>query len=634
MRAFDPWPGAYFIGRGERIRVLAADASTAASRGAPGTVLDERLSVACGEGALRPLRLQRRRARRARRGRLPARLRDPARNGPAVPRYKLTIEYDGTGLVGWQRQPNGLSVQEALETAIAAFCGETRHGARRRAHRCRGARAGPGRACRPGARRAARRDPRRAQPSPAAACDQRAGGRAGRRPISTRGCRRPGGVYRYRILNRRAPPALERGRVWHVAPPLDVAAMREGARHLIGHHDFSTFRDSLCQAKSPVKTLDALDVSRRRRGNPHRGAGALVPAPSGAQHGRHLEAGRARALAAGRCRRAPSPPATAAPAARPRRPRASTLVAVRYDRQSSAGDRLDAERHQARSCHRHPEHADRRAPAARRARLSLARSAPSASTAMPNPIGMLPNGIGTRQHRARRAPAITPRQRRAGTWRPVVGDHEGEKPVRPRPSQSRARGRISSGKADPGDDVGDRSRREDRPSGQPTAAHCAELDAASSAGTGTADSRSPRRGTSARTRRSRRRRQPSAAPVAAGSRSAAERQAPVQARPIANAPRQPTCRRGRRPSARPSVNRARSARAEEPVEKAAVDRGQPRDVGELDPLVDLVHRLADEAELGDRAIGVDEARVRGAAGRAELRGAAGDRAGSRRSGNR
>src|SRR5439155_14526274 len=67
--------------------------------------------------------------------------------------------------------------------------------------------------------------------------------------------------YRYRILNRRAAPALDRGRVWHVAPPLDLAAMQAGAGHLVGHHDFSTFRDSLCQAKSPVKTLDVLDVT-------------------------------------------------------------------------------------------------------------------------------------------------------------------------------------------------------------------------------------------------------------------------------------------------------------------------------------------------------------------------------------
>src|SRR5207302_7144898 len=68
--------------------------------------------------------------------------------------------------------------------------------------------------------------------------------------------------YRYRILNRRSPPALERGRVWHVAPPLDLAAMQAGSAHLVGHHDFSTFRDAQCQAKSPVKTLDALDLSQ------------------------------------------------------------------------------------------------------------------------------------------------------------------------------------------------------------------------------------------------------------------------------------------------------------------------------------------------------------------------------------
>jgi tRNA pseudouridine38-40 synthase len=71
-----------------------------------------------------------------------------------------------------------------------------------------------------------------------------------------------GRVYRYRILNRRAPPVLERGRVWHVGPPLDAEAMQEAAGLLLGKHDFTTFRDSLCQAKSPVKTLDRLDVTR------------------------------------------------------------------------------------------------------------------------------------------------------------------------------------------------------------------------------------------------------------------------------------------------------------------------------------------------------------------------------------
>src|SRR6185369_3791523 len=68
--------------------------------------------------------------------------------------------------------------------------------------------------------------------------------------------------YLYRILNRRAPPALERGRVWHVARPLDSAAMHDAAQLLLGRHDFSTFRAALCQAKSPVKTLDRLDIAR------------------------------------------------------------------------------------------------------------------------------------------------------------------------------------------------------------------------------------------------------------------------------------------------------------------------------------------------------------------------------------
>ena len=68
--------------------------------------------------------------------------------------------------------------------------------------------------------------------------------------------------YLYRILNRRAPPALDKGRVWHVAVPLDVEAMSEGAAHLVGRHDFTTFRSVHCQSESPVKTLDRLDVAR------------------------------------------------------------------------------------------------------------------------------------------------------------------------------------------------------------------------------------------------------------------------------------------------------------------------------------------------------------------------------------
>ncbi len=177
-----------------------------------------------------------------------------------MPRYKLTIEYGGAGLVGWQRQANGLSVQEALETAFERFCGErpTVFGAGRTdagVHAlAQVAHVDLAREADPEVIRSAINHHLRphaisvldAAPAPPG-FDARLSARSRR--------------YLYRILNRRAPPALERGRVWHVAPPLDAVAMREGARHLVGHHDFSTFRDSLCQAKSPVKTLDVLEVT-------------------------------------------------------------------------------------------------------------------------------------------------------------------------------------------------------------------------------------------------------------------------------------------------------------------------------------------------------------------------------------
>jgi len=176
-----------------------------------------------------------------------------------MPRFKLIIEYDGTGLVGWQRQANGLSVQQALEIAVSRFCGAevTVHGAGRTdagVHALA---------------QCAHLDlPRDTAPETVrdalnhylrpAAIAVRAAERAG--PDFDARLSATGRVYRYRILNRRPPPALERGRVWHVARPLDLAAMQAGARHLVGHHDFSTFRDSLCQARSPIKTLDLLEV--------------------------------------------------------------------------------------------------------------------------------------------------------------------------------------------------------------------------------------------------------------------------------------------------------------------------------------------------------------------------------------
>jgi tRNA pseudouridine38-40 synthase len=178
-----------------------------------------------------------------------------------MPRYKLTIEYDGTGLVGWQRQANGLSVQEALETTITSFCGErvTVHGAGRTdagVHAlAQTAHLDLARGVAPEVLRSAINHHVRPAAITVLVAEAVSDDFDARLSASGR-------VYLYRILNRRAPPALERGRVWQVAPLLDLEAMREGARHLIGHHDFSTFRDSLCQAKSPVKTLEALELRR------------------------------------------------------------------------------------------------------------------------------------------------------------------------------------------------------------------------------------------------------------------------------------------------------------------------------------------------------------------------------------
>lgn len=180
-----------------------------------------------------------------------------------MPRYRLTIEYDGTGLVGWQRQPQGPSVQQALETAVERFCGErvTVHGAGRTDAGVHAL----GQVAHLDLTREAPADVLRSALNhhlrPAAISVLTAEIVPNDFDARLSAMLR---VYRYRILNRRAPAALDQGRVWRVAPPLDVAAMREGARHLVGHHDFTTFRDRLCQARSPIRTLDQLEITRER----------------------------------------------------------------------------------------------------------------------------------------------------------------------------------------------------------------------------------------------------------------------------------------------------------------------------------------------------------------------------------
>jgi tRNA pseudouridine38-40 synthase len=178
-----------------------------------------------------------------------------------MPRYKLTLEYDGAPFVGWQRQANGLSVQEALEAACLALCGAatSAHGAGRTdaGVHATGQVAHIDLAKDWDGRRLREALNAHLAPNPIAvllaepvgdAFDARHGARMRH--------------YLYRIVNRRAPLTLERGRAWHVKRRLDAEAMGEAAKALIGRHDFSTFRDSQCQAASPIRTLTSLDVAR------------------------------------------------------------------------------------------------------------------------------------------------------------------------------------------------------------------------------------------------------------------------------------------------------------------------------------------------------------------------------------
>ena len=177
-----------------------------------------------------------------------------------MPRYKLTIEYDGTPFVGWQAQDNGVSVQGALGDAVAAFAGE------------RAAVQGAGRTdagvhalgqvahidlakdwdvdtVRDALNAHLRQHPLVVLVAERVAEDFDARFSAIKRH------------YLYRIVNRRADLALDQHRAWRIGRPLNAAAMRRAAGHLVGRHDFTTFRAAECQAKSPVKTLDRLDVA-------------------------------------------------------------------------------------------------------------------------------------------------------------------------------------------------------------------------------------------------------------------------------------------------------------------------------------------------------------------------------------
>lgn len=180
-------------------------------------------------------------------------------------RWKLTIEYKGTNYAGWQRQDNVPSIQQAIEEAIQKFCqqkitlhvaGRTDAGVHARAQVAHfdldyGVRVLTGFDL-----AKAINAHLRPQPISILAAEQMTADFHARYGAMNK-------LYRYRIINRPAFPAIDYGMAWHLKKPLDAIAMHEAAQALLGHHDFTTFRDSQCQAQSPQKTLDRLDVATR-----------------------------------------------------------------------------------------------------------------------------------------------------------------------------------------------------------------------------------------------------------------------------------------------------------------------------------------------------------------------------------
>ncbi len=191
----------------------------------------------------------------------PCPYRHNAAKAPGMPRYKLTLEYHGSPFIGWQRQASGLSVQGVIEDALRKLEPDTA-----------------------GVIGAGRTDAGVHATGQVAHCDMIGDWDPFRLSEALNYHMKPNPVgvtaaelvpddfharfsairrhYLYRVIARRAPLALERGLAWRVVAPLDVPAMKQAAKALIGNHDFTTFRSVHCQAKSPVKTLDAIDITQ------------------------------------------------------------------------------------------------------------------------------------------------------------------------------------------------------------------------------------------------------------------------------------------------------------------------------------------------------------------------------------
>ncbi|WP_085024887.1 tRNA pseudouridine(38-40) synthase TruA [Ensifer aridi] len=180
-----------------------------------------------------------------------------------MPRYRLTVEYDGSDYVGWQRQENGPSVQGAIEKAVLSLTGETV--SIRGAGRTDSGVHAVGQVAHVDLTREWKTHTLRNALNAHLTL-------AGERVSILEAAEAPADFdarfsairrhYLYRIISRRSPLALEAKRAWWVPKALDHEAMHEAAQRLVGHHDFTTFRSAHCQATSPVRTLDRLDVTR------------------------------------------------------------------------------------------------------------------------------------------------------------------------------------------------------------------------------------------------------------------------------------------------------------------------------------------------------------------------------------
>ncbi|MFN3574996.1 MAG: tRNA pseudouridine(38-40) synthase TruA [Phenylobacterium sp.] len=254
-----------------------------------------------------------------------------------MPRYKLTVEYDGRPYRGFQAQEGLPSVQGAIERAVKAFCGQDLR--LQAAGRTDTGVHATGQVVHIDLDKDWKPDVVRDALN-AHLIEEAVVVLAAEVPDDPRWHARFSATerrYVYRILNRRAPPALDRGRVWHVKKPLDAEAMHVAAQVLVGHHDFTTFRDLQCQAKSPMKTLDVARVWREgeavllefaSRSFLHRQVRSMTGTLAEVGVGR-WPAGRVREALLARDRRACGPVAPA---------EGLYLVGVRYEGDASAAE--------------------------------------------------------------------------------------------------------------------------------------------------------------------------------------------------------------------------------------------------------------------------------------------------------